>query len=1532
MSNLATIVNNILADSGIDDINVVVTTGSYTNPSWIVSLPWTKITGTPTTLGGYGITDAYTQTQVNNLLAAKQNTLSLTTTGTSGAATLIGATLNIPIYQSVLTNPVTGTGTAGQVAYWSSASAITGENSFYWDAANDRLGIGLSIPLASIHISVASPFIYLDDTATSGTLRRLAMKFGDVGTTQTLTIAFDNTSGTANKDVLTINELGRVGVNTISPGTSFEVVGANQDASQDIVSIIGGNASAQTKGLYFNLQGSTPLWTLRTGAVGTDAGIRIAPDNTNGMTIAYGSNGNATFTGSGAFAGVVYANSRLMIGTNTSDQNYASLFIAGDLTTGVNQYAIITDPRLSGDNSYALFANPRIKESTAVTNTFGVYIPTAEKLSGATIVNSYGLYVANQVSGSSQNYAIYSAGGLNYFGSNATFAASVGIGAAPIKRLYVYDATSAGTDDIAMVYQALENNHAWYRSQRLNGANMVIGATRNNVDNSVPANSSIVWNQTNHAMAFGTNNLLRFTLTSSGTFNYTAAVTAAAGISRGVHIQPTLAASANGDSLVGLDIRPTFDLGPYGTIKRIPFRAVLSNDRFIEYNENVFRVKYNDNTNVNPLILENNYGFSFGVGILFNLGYDGTASNEGTTIGGGRIFASPEQTWTATSSTQDASLLFQTAADGVLGTRFSILSGGTIRLDAYSTNGFVKTSASTGTITIDTTSYQPLLTNPVTGTGNGVAGQVAYFTGANSIDGTSAFNWSSPLLSVGLSAASNNIDYKLLVQRHGTLGNPGTWTDSSGLQVVDYAADGPSSGFTAMGLVSIELPRIATSDTYSANAVAFRVATDDATVIAVKANGTIHMGQNGSTDNTNRLQVSGNIFATGDIISKSTGNYGGFIADNSSSGTVGGGYFVARSFGTTRGLFAVAGAISGTADNNIALFAEGGTGMGAIKFMVNGSATPAFIMTSTGRFGINESGPSSRMQINGDIRISGAGSNINGFDGGFLDFSSNTLIIRGQASTGGGISLRTTANGSGNVATERLYISPAGNVTVGSGYLVVSGVTFSNSRLMVGTNTGDQTYASIFVGGDLTTGTSQYAIITDPQLSGTSASYALFANARIKANTAVTNAFGVYIPSPEKLSGATITDSYALYIANQTSGSGLNYSIWSSGGRNYFGGNVSIGTTDGNNAPLQIRNSSVGSGGSAIHAYGFDGAANFYTTRGESPFNATIYLYNNPASGPGYGSGISFRAKSDTTDSRAQGNIYTSWTNASDASRTSQMVFTTTNVGSDSAKVWLLGNGNLGVGQSGPLGRLHVTSSSITAAAPSPSWPSYNSETGSTVRSIYIDTGGNGSISTAGWGATVAIQLGEYYDSRVLITPTGNGGASPADQGTGRGKDLMLKAGTSDNGAGYKGGRLYLNGGMGYGSAYNANGGDIIMQSLTGSGNVGIKKTPDSSYALDVSGNVQATAYFESSDIRLKQVLNAYDVADFGAIEYRWADSRDNKLHWGYSAQEVMKFLPDAVNKNEDGFLTLDYNQAHTYKIAMLEKRVAELEQQLKNK
>lgn len=45
-----------LSGYGITD-PIVLTTGSYANPSWITFLAWGKITTTPTTLSGYGITD-----------------------------------------------------------------------------------------------------------------------------------------------------------------------------------------------------------------------------------------------------------------------------------------------------------------------------------------------------------------------------------------------------------------------------------------------------------------------------------------------------------------------------------------------------------------------------------------------------------------------------------------------------------------------------------------------------------------------------------------------------------------------------------------------------------------------------------------------------------------------------------------------------------------------------------------------------------------------------------------------------------------------------------------------------------------------------------------------------------------------------------------------------------------------------------------------------------------------------------------------------------------------------------------------------------------------------------------------------------------------------------------------------------------------------------------------------------------------------------------------------------------------------------
>ena len=69
--------------------------------------------------------------------------------------------------QNTLTNPVTGTGASGQVAYFTGTTAIGSESNLFWDGSNDRLGIGTAIPTNPLHI-VSNTLSQLNIQAASG--------------------------------------------------------------------------------------------------------------------------------------------------------------------------------------------------------------------------------------------------------------------------------------------------------------------------------------------------------------------------------------------------------------------------------------------------------------------------------------------------------------------------------------------------------------------------------------------------------------------------------------------------------------------------------------------------------------------------------------------------------------------------------------------------------------------------------------------------------------------------------------------------------------------------------------------------------------------------------------------------------------------------------------------------------------------------------------------------------------------------------------------------------------------------------------------------------------------------------------------------------------------------------------------------------------------------------------------------------------------------------------------------------------------
>ena len=198
--------------------------------------------GTNKTIGNLSIqvvqagstSSGYLSTTDWNTFNNKQNAITLTTTGTSGAATFSGGTLNIPQYQSALTNPVTGTGTSGYVTFWNGTSTISGDSAHFWDNTNKRLGIGTSSPNHPLSVKSDSSANGINIIAESGGYGQLS--FSNAGNTvigNAITQVPNSTSydmylstynGTSRTTKMVITGAGNVGIGTSSPSTNLHIL------------------------------------------------------------------------------------------------------------------------------------------------------------------------------------------------------------------------------------------------------------------------------------------------------------------------------------------------------------------------------------------------------------------------------------------------------------------------------------------------------------------------------------------------------------------------------------------------------------------------------------------------------------------------------------------------------------------------------------------------------------------------------------------------------------------------------------------------------------------------------------------------------------------------------------------------------------------------------------------------------------------------------------------------------------------------------------------------------------------------------------------------------------------------------------------------------------------------------------------------------------------------------------------------------------------------------------------------------------
>ena len=117
---------------------------------------------------------------------------------------------------------VSGSGAAGQVTFWNTINTVSGDNDFYWDNVNKRLGIGNTTPLSALGFS-GGPASQIGWDGANNT--RAFIGYSRSGNLTRLSFGTAPNANAA-QERMRIDENGNVGIGTTSPSQKLHVNGA----------------------------------------------------------------------------------------------------------------------------------------------------------------------------------------------------------------------------------------------------------------------------------------------------------------------------------------------------------------------------------------------------------------------------------------------------------------------------------------------------------------------------------------------------------------------------------------------------------------------------------------------------------------------------------------------------------------------------------------------------------------------------------------------------------------------------------------------------------------------------------------------------------------------------------------------------------------------------------------------------------------------------------------------------------------------------------------------------------------------------------------------------------------------------------------------------------------------------------------------------------------------------------------------------------------------------------------------------------
>ena len=113
---------------------------------------------------------------------------------------------------------------------------------------------------------------------------------------------------------------------------------------------------------------------------------------------------------------------------------------------------------------------------------------------------------------------------------------------------------------------------------------------------------------------------------------------------------------------------------------------------------------------------------------------------------------------------------------------------------------------------------------------------------------------------------------------------------------------------------------------------------------------------------------------------------------------------------------------------------------------------------------------------------------------------------------------------------------------------------------------------------------------------------------------------------------------------------------------------------------------------------------------------------------------------------------------------------------------------------------------------------------------------------------------------------------------------------------------------------------------------VGIKVP---SYPIDVDGSIRATSFVNSSDARLKDIedydadISAEAVSMAPAVHYQWKNRKNETARVGSIAQYWQNLIPEAVSKDDKGYLSMQYDVIALISAISIAKRTVDHERRI---